>query len=84
MPAGLRHQSAARGGSGIGWAGRAGHVQPWAPEAGGCGHWSLSEKRVRHPRRQGHTPPSAQQRDQLQMTMGWYQSVSSANRVFLS
>lgn len=46
VPAGLEHQPAVRGRSPVGWAGRAGHVQPRAPEVRGCRHRGMSEKRV--------------------------------------
>lgn len=35
LHAGLEHQSALCGGSGVGWADRAGHVQPWGSRGDG-------------------------------------------------
>lgn len=85
MPAGMGHQSGARGGSSTGWADRAHHMRRRFQRHGGAGSGiRVTKGYTTHAERDTHTPPSAQQRDQMHKTTGCYKSVSSATRVFLS
>lgn len=66
----LQCPSESLSGSSVGWAGKS-----WPRAAVGsrdewCSHWSMSEERVHYSCQEGHTPPPAQQRHQLQRTVG--------------